>query len=261
MLHSILLTCAALAAKAMADCSYESIQEATTNYVASRSTGEIANLTGAAYTENFESVDITTGVVSQPLKIDHSRSIHDTVACATYTELVITDPAHPYVVGTQLRFSEEGELEKADLLVTDAGDWLFNATGTLYWVQRESWDTIPEEKRDTREVIKAAADAYLDVFNDKSVIVPWGTPCARLEGGLYTGQGLPTDSCNLGVPDGVQLINRRYVIDETVGSVDVFLNFGIAEIPDSHEFRIQEGKIRYVHTMTAGFIPDFAFQK
>ena len=47
---------------------------------------------------------------------------------------------------------------------------------------------------------------------------------------------------------GVKLVNRRYVIDETIGAVDVFIDF--ASVPDSHEFRIEKGKIRYVHTIT-----------
>ena len=100
-------------------------------------------------------------------------------------------------------------------------------------------------------MIQAAADAYLDIFNNKKVVVPWGTPCARLEGGSYTGKGLPTDSCNVGIPSSEDLTNRRYVIDETVGAVDVFLNFGGATgLPDSHQFRIESEKIRYVHTLT-----------
>lgn len=135
--------------------------------------------------------------------------------------------------------------------MTQAGDWLFNATGTYYWASKESWDTIPDAKRDTRAVIQAAADAYLNIFKDKSTVVPWGTPCDRLEGGSYTGTGKATDSCDVGIPNNLDLTNRRYVIDETVGAVDVFLAFGGASgRPDSHEFRIESGKIRYVHTLT-----------
>jgi len=100
-------------------------------------------------------------------------------------------------------------------------------------------------------VIQAAADAYLDIFKDKTVKVPWGTPCDRLEGGSYTGTGSATDSCNVGIPNNIDLVNRRYVVDETLGTVDVFLAFGGATgRPDSHEFRIESGKIRYVHTLT-----------
>jgi hypothetical protein len=47
---------------------------------------------------------------------------------------------------------------------------------------------------------------------------------------------------------GVSLTNRRYVIDETVGAVSVFLTF--ESLPDSHEFRLEGGKLRYVHTLT-----------
>lgn len=152
-----------------------------------------------------------------------------------------------------MRYTPEGQLTQIDSLVTDAGDWLFNATGTLYWATREDWSPIPEARRDSRAVIKAGADAYLDLFSNKSTVVPWGTPCARLEGGSYTGQGRPTDSCNLGVPSRVvYMANRRYVLDETVGAVDVFLSFGDCTTgrPDSHEFRLEGGKLRFIHTIT-----------
>lgn len=52
----------------------------------------------------------------------------------------------------------------------------------------------------------------------------------------------------MGVPSGVKIDNRRYVIDEVLGTVDVMCSF--AGIADTHEFRIQEGKLRFVHTMT-----------
>lgn len=136
-------------------------------------------------------------------------------------------------------------------LVTKPGDWLFNVTGTEYWSAREDWGVIPTAQRDSRETIKAAADAYLDVFNNASVVVPWGTPCARLEGGMYTGKGAANDSCSVGVPSGVQLVDRRYVVDETVGAVDVMLRFGGENgAPDSHQFRVQGGRLRFVHTIT-----------
>jgi hypothetical protein len=64
------------------------------------------------------------------------------------------------------------------------------------------------------------------------------------------GKGTPTDKCDVGIPSNIDLKNRRYVIDETLGTVDVFLSFA-GNLPDSHEFRIESGKIRYVHTLTA----------
>ncbi|KAI2620948.1 hypothetical protein GGS26DRAFT_298074 [Hypomontagnella submonticulosa] len=251
MLRFTLAALGLLAVQATAQCTREELIAATDSLLAAQTAGKpdgVAPLADTvAYLESFKTADIKTGILSHPLKIDFNRSLHDTVQCATYTEIIVTDPAHPYVLGTQMRWAD-GKIANISTLVTDQGDWLFNATGTYYWATREKWDPIPEADRDSREVIQAAADAYADLFNDKSVKVPWGTPCARLEGGAYTGNGGPNDRCDVGVPNGVKLVNRRYVIDETLGAVDVFIDF--ASVPDSHEFRVEKGLLRYVHTLT-----------
>ncbi|KAG9237952.1 hypothetical protein BJ875DRAFT_368926 [Amylocarpus encephaloides] len=248
----------ALGTSASAACTRDSLHAATESLLAAFQAGTSTSIAAlsvdAIYTENEKAGSITAGIFSKSLKIDHSRSSLDTTQCATYTEVIVTDKTHPYVIGTQMRFDSAGEkITKIETIVTDKGDWLFNAEGTLKYAKAEQsptdlWGPIPEAKRDTRAVIQAAADAYLDLFNDKSIQVPWGTPCARLEGGSYTGSGKPTDSCNVGVPSGVKIGNRRYVIDETVGAVDVFCTF--ATSADTHEFRVDGGKLRFVHTMT-----------
>ncbi|KAK0634242.1 hypothetical protein B0T17DRAFT_482298 [Bombardia bombarda] len=247
----------ALAAPALAfaneTCDRPALIEATSRYFAAQSLGQIQYFktlsTNATYTENGVATDIKTGILSQPLKIDFTRSIHDTTTCSTFTELIITDPKHPYVIGTQLSFVNGTTIVKIETLVSDAGDWLFNAQHTLHYALLENWEPIVLEKQNTRQAIQAAADSYLDLFKkgNGSVAVPWHENCRRLEGGLYTAPG---DTCNDGVPSGVDLVNRRYVIDETLGVVDVFLTFGAGGLPDSHEFRIEDGKIRYVHTIT-----------
>jgi hypothetical protein len=64
------------------------------------------------------------------------------------------------------------------------------------------------------------------------------------------------DSCDVGVPSGVNIANRRFVVDETMGVVTVFCTFGAggpnsgSGSPDTHTFRIENGKLRYVHTLT-----------
>jgi len=144
-------------------------------------------------------------------------------------------------------------------LVTKPGDWLFNATGYLYWDNKEDWSPIPESKRDSRAVIQAAGDAYFNRFADTSVVVPFGTPCARLEGGGYTGaRNLTGNSCDLGLPGNLTVQRRRYVVDEVMGVVDLFLGFpgldatqGNKAAPDSHLFRVEGGKIRYIHTLSS----------
>src|SRR5207253_6079407 len=121
----------------------------------------------------------------------------------------------------------------------------------------EKWDVIPANQRDTRATLVAAANAYLDAFLEgKKDLVPWGYPCNRTEGGAHTGNGSPTDSCDVGVPSGVNIANRRFIVDETIGSVVALCTFGAGNAnggsgaPDAHLFRVESGKLRYVHTVT-----------
>ncbi|KAK3996597.1 hypothetical protein QBC44DRAFT_231524 [Cladorrhinum sp. PSN332] len=251
--------CLALPAPAAdPSCTRDLLHLHTESYLSAQTAGNPLLLLGTTaspitYTEDFVSRPISASILNTPLRIAHNRSLLDTTQCATYTELIITDPANPRVLGTQIRFDPSGStIQKIETLVTKDGDWAFNASLTYFYANRETennlWFTIPEAERDSRAVIQAAADAYLDLFNDPSVKVPWGTPCNRLEGSWYTGNFTATDSCNVGVPSGVPIKERRYVIDETVGTVDAFVLFGSR--PDSHEFRVEKGKLRLVHTLT-----------
>ncbi|EOO01250.1 hypothetical protein UCRPA7_3230 [Phaeoacremonium minimum UCRPA7] len=250
-IFSSVLGVLAVAVNVSAQCDRASLKTLADSYIAAQTAGKSSSISSlsstVAYTENYKTASISAGILATPLKIDHNRSTFDTTACASYTELIVATGSHPYVIGTQIH-APNGSITAVDTLVTDKGDWLFNATGTLYWASREDWGPIDASKRDSRQVIQAAADAYLDYFKDKSVKVPWGTPCARLEGGSYTGKGAATDSCNVGVPNNINLTKRRYVIDEELGAVDVFLSF--EDLPDSHEFRVEGGKLRFVHTLT-----------
>ncbi len=205
-----LLSLAALAvslfpASGAAQCARETLVAATEKLLAAQTAGSpetLGALAGVGYLEQFRTADVTKGILATPVPLDFNRSLHDTVQCSTYTEMVSAGGAHPYVIGTQMHFTPDGALVNLSSLVTDRGDWLFNATGTLYWAAREDWGVIPEDQRDSRETIQAAADAYADIFNDKSVTVPWGSPCARLEGGAYTGTGSASDRCDVGIPNG-----------------------------------------------------------
>jgi hypothetical protein len=120
-----------------------------------------------------------------------------------------------------------------------------------YAVCREDFDETH------RSHLHCVANAYLDAFLEgKKDLVPWGYPCNRTEGGAHTGSGSLTDSCDVGVPSGVNISNRRFVVDPTIGSVVVFCTFGAGNAaggsgaPDTHLFRVENGKLRYVHTLT-----------
>ncbi|HEX5418596.1 MAG TPA: hypothetical protein VFY39_01220 [Gammaproteobacteria bacterium] len=240
-------------------CSRAGLQQAVDLYLAAQTKGDTSKLPlakGLGYMENAAPADIDHGVIKIPMKIEHHRSLLDTASCQTFTEVIDTDAQHPYVLGTRLRVNHD-KIAEIEILWTTTGYWGFNADAYLKYSSSEDWGTIPAEKRDTRDTLVHAANAYLDAFLEgKTDLVPWGYPCHRTEGGMHTGKGLPTDSCAVGVPAGVNIANRRFVVDETMGSVVVFCTFGAGTLgggsgaPDVHLFRVENGKLRDVHTMT-----------
>ena len=160
------------------------------------------------------------------------------------------------MIGTQIRHDADLKVTKIDVIASTTGSWLFNSTKTLEFAKQEKWDIIPEGKRDKRDVIKNAGDAYMDMWSNATAhnYVPWGTPCTRLEGSAYTGKGRPDDSCQPGIPSNHNQApnsNRRYVIDDWYGTVTIFCVWEhMMNAADSHEFRLEGGKLRYIHTMT-----------
>ncbi|KAJ9156606.1 hypothetical protein NKR23_g1192 [Pleurostoma richardsiae] len=257
---------AGLAVTAAADCTRAFLKNATDAYVAAQTAGQATSISALAasnvtYTENNKPVDIKAGTLSRPIKIDFTRSTHDTVRCATFTEIIAATDPHPYVIHTRMVFTggDSGKASLIESVVTDAGDWLFNATGTLDLNAGEDWAPIPAGKRESRAAIQAVGDAYFDRFTgNTSVVVPWGPPCYRLEGGLPARGTLQGDDCVQAWPSGIYVPYRRYVVDEELGAVDIFVGFpgldrtqGDAPMPDSHFFRVEGGKIRYLHTASA----------
>jgi hypothetical protein len=262
VLIGIVLTAALLApsvSAAQVSCSRDGLQRATDLYIAAQSKGDTSGLplaTGLGYMENAALATIDDGLIKTAMKIDHHRSLLDPSTCQTFTEAIVTNKEKPYVLGTRLRVNRD-KIAEIEILWTTTGYWLFNADTYLKWSSTEKWDVIPANQRDTRNTLVAAANAYLDAFLEgKKDLVPWGYPCNRTEGGMHTGNGSPTDSCDVGVPSGVNIANRRFIVDETIGSVVVFCTFGAGSVgggsgaPDTHLFRVENGKLRYVHTLT-----------
>ncbi|TGJ88502.1 hypothetical protein E0Z10_g254 [Xylaria hypoxylon] len=253
------------AALASAACTREFLKSATDQYLAAQTKGSSSDLaaitaSNLTYTENEVKMSLDRSVLTEPIKMDHNRSILDTVQCATFTEIIAATNIHQYVIGTRIEFNANSKISKIESIVTDRGDWAFNATGYQYWDSLENWDPIPADKQDSREVIQAAGDAYFNRFMNESVIIPFGVPCSRLEGGASTAPlNMTGDSCTAaGLPSTLVVTNRRYVVDQEMGVVDIFLGFpgldrsqGTATMPDSHAFRVESGKIRYIHTVSS----------
>jgi hypothetical protein len=237
-------------------CTSAELKAATDAYVAAQRSGDISGLPLAAnahFVENMATVDRAKGLWNTKLPVADAISFHDSKRCKTFTQIIVTDGAAPYVIGTRL-YMNEGKIIRVDSLVTHKGDWLFNANAYLKYSSKEDWGALSEARRTSPAEMIRGADAYLSSFNDKFMQVPWGTPCARLEGGAYTNRkGDPNASCDVGIPAGVlYIVNRDYLIDEEKGVINVFCRFGnsTSGMPDSHSFRFVDGKIRGVHTLS-----------
>ncbi len=115
----------------------------------------------------------------------------DATTCQTFTEAIVTDKSHPYVLGTRLRVNHD-KIAEIESMVTQEGDWLFDANNYFKWSPGEDWGVIPAGQRDNRGTLEGAANAYLDAFLEQKLdLVPWGTPCNRTEGAIRTGKGVP----------------------------------------------------------------------
>jgi hypothetical protein len=258
----ILLAGAALAptiGSAQISCVRGGLQNAVDLYIEAQTAGDASKLplaAGLGYVENEEAIAIADGMINKPLTIDHHRSLLDESTCQTFTEVIVTNAAEPYVLGTRMRINHD-KIAEIEILWTTTGYWLFNADAYLEHSSAEDWGPIAPEDRDSRGTLVAAANAYLDAFLEGKIdLVPWGFPCERIEGGAYTGTGSPDDSCEVGVPSGVNIANRRFVVDEVIGAVVAYCTFGAggpnggSGAPDTHLFRVENGKLRYAHTLT-----------
>ena len=265
---SAVMLAAQAQAQTGAQCSRAMLQTLADTYVKAQTDGKpglVPLAKGASYAENDKPVDIGKGVLASGLKVDFTRSLHDTTQCIAFTELVAATDPHPYVIHTRIQATKDGKVSKMDSVVTDTGDWVFGAPEYLAVTRVETWTEIPRDKRDTRAAIQAAADAYLDNWGEPTLPVPHGTPCARLEGRLHTGAKNPAgNTCDMGAfPQKLKVGNRRYLIDEDYGSVVVFHNFPWIDAglpvdpgtPASQMFRVESGKNRYIHEATVCTTP------
>jgi len=247
-------------------CTRAVLQAAVDSYLAAQGAGNLSKMSFASqakYIENLAEIKKEQGLWNTPLPITFHRSLLDVDSCRTFTEVIVTEGANPYVLGTRLKV-EDGKVSEISSLVTKKSDWLFNAENYLKYSKAEDWRVLNANERVDRQTLINAGNSYFDHFSDNTIAVPFGTPCARLEGGAYTARNFddPNATCNIGFPvDKLPIVNRSYVVDVEMGTVNIFCRFGNPPgVPDSHTFRLVNGKLRYVHTLSAS-VPGLSFDK
>jgi hypothetical protein len=184
-------------------------------------TGEVRNFFSKhpnfVYKQNDQIIDIRDGIIYKGLVVSANRAYYDSTLCKIWTEHVVTSPAHPYVINTQI-YVVDGAAKEIDVLVTEEGDFSFNATTYKTIGYSQKWDLIPKSERSTREYLKNAGDAYFEHLHSRAPF-PVHAPCMILSSGFDSSKGnTSVDACTHepykpGEPIQT-MINRRYLIDE-----------------------------------------------
>ncbi|KAK4039413.1 hypothetical protein C8A01DRAFT_16619 [Parachaetomium inaequale] len=238
------------------------------------------------YTQNSVALSIASpdSVLSAPLDVAFAHSIVDQDGCAGFVRIVVLPSSDGegggkgvLVIGAQIfynyTFNQGTTVRQIDLVFAREGDWQMpeglNATALLGHVAGEDWGALSRARQDSRAVLEGVAGTYLDFVggtvnsdgngtgtdSEAAVAVPWGRPCSRLEGSVYTAVG-DAESCEKGLsPMGGTaqgITGRQFVVDESIGAVSVLARDGkLGGAPGVFEFRVVEGKLRYVHQFAA----------
>jgi hypothetical protein len=199
MLSPILATVALLAGPAAADCTRELLGEVASKFIASAKvdghTFKMAS--GVAYTENYKSANIASGVYSKAINIAHTRTLLDGPGCGIYVEVIAPDNKPGYQLATQVFVNNDGSANKVEVVITSSdpksNSWFYNGQRALQILQKEEQAgqraVIPEGKRASREHLKGVADAYFTIFGGKGPkkVPNFSKGCLRQEGKILVG--------------------------------------------------------------------------
>jgi hypothetical protein len=125
--------------------------------------------------ENMASADINSGLIKMPMKIDFHRSLFDPATCQTFTEVIVTDKEHPYILGTRLRANHD-KITEIEIIWETTGYGGFNVDNYRKYSSTEKWDPIPADKRDTRATLVSAAGASMRFSNRRRTWCHGDTP-------------------------------------------------------------------------------------
>ena len=161
--------------QAQTQCTRSMLQTAVDSYIAAQKAGDLSKMALSPkpkFIENMSEIAKEKGLWNTPLPIAFQRSIYDTGRCKTFSEVIITEGGHPYVLGTRLTV-KDGKVTEIDSLVTDKDDWLFNAQDYLKYSSAEDWSVLSIDDRVSRQALIDSAHQYLDgVFLDSRIRPP-----------------------------------------------------------------------------------------
>lgn len=233
-------------------CNWSQLRNLADTYAESQAAGEVGEpyLTpGLNYTENGITVPITNSLTTDALESAHTHTLIDQPGCAVFLEFIASSAKKDwYIINTQLRFARDS---KSGYPIAQSVDTVYSsltdegAANRIKWTDEESWGSISTPDQMTREALMAVANSYLD--GDQEADRKWTVPCAALMGSGYVSGD--NGECYGGYGEGrVRFSNKKFVIDVGTGAVSV-MSRGSNGVTASHEFRIEDGKLRYAHAV------------
>ena len=229
----IVLTGALLAPAAgyaQISCSREGLQRAVDLYIAAQTKGDTSGLPlamGLGYMENAAPADINNGLIKTPMKIDHQRSLLDT---STLPDVHRSDrdgqgtavrPRHAPARQPRQDRRDRNHLDDDGLLAVQRRHL------PAVFVHGEVGRHSRRQARHARHAGRRRQRLPRCVSRREEGSGAVGLPVqSHRRRRMHTGRGAADDSCDVGVPSGVNIANRRFVVDETIGAVVAFCTFG-----------------------------------
>ncbi len=198
------------------------------------------------FTENAKELELGDGIWKTAGMVTFHRDVLDTERCGTVSEAVIDNSGTATIFGLRLKV-DAGKLSEIETIVVDPKNGFFPTPMGIVNSKSDDWETVlPADQRIPREQLQAAANAYFDLFANSSTMVPFSTPCNRLENGLQTTSG----NCGSGIPAGnLMMTHRRYPVSDLEAGITVgWVLFG-GGLLDFHMFKTKAGKITFINAV------------
>jgi hypothetical protein len=231
----------------VAGCTRESLAAVVDQYFQALAARDAASLPVAPslkFTENGSELALGQGLWQTAGQAQFRRNALDVERCGTLTQSVIDESGSPAIMGVRLKL-EDRKISEVETYVARATEFAFKPQGILDGADQDWEGILPPDQRSTREALNAAADAYFDLFQDSTTVVPFGTPCDRWENGTQTTSG----DCSAGVPPGLTMTNRRYPIADLESGIAVGFVLFAGSLLDFHMFKLESGRIRLIQAV------------
>ena len=202
-------------------------------------------------------MNINEGLIKTAMKIDHQRSLLDTSTCQTFTEVIVSDKANPYALGTRLRVNH-GLIAEIEMMWTTTGYWGFNVDNYLKYTSSEDWGVNPRcQARHPRDAGSPPRTlTWMRSSKGKWTWCRGVSPATAPRAACIPARELrmipvrlayrAASTSRTGTSSSMRRLEPWWPSARSAPANAT----GGSGAPDTHLFRVENGKLRFVHTLT-----------